>query len=286
MWDEERWRRGTRGALTTCVAVLLLLGAEGARAQCLLRAQAGAAFQEETGGEPDENAAITRAILAGQDRSPRRDVVLLNAAAALHVGGLVNDLPAGIEKAQQSIDGGAALVADDRTILHRADDAIMLSVPETIRDRIASGDFPWSVQLEDVHMNIEAELTEQIGIAGKKLHTGRSRNDQVATDVRLWLRDELALIDGELVRLFDCLQRQVRFGGQAVVQAPGDGAFVFHDQDTFSGHGRLNPMVFLVRRSVVMASHPARLYDRSSTCRKWTARVGARIHAAASLCLP
>jgi argininosuccinate lyase len=57
--------------------------------------------------------------------------------------------------------------------------------------RIGAGEFEWSVALEDVHMNIEAALTEDIGIAGKKLHTGRSRNDQVATDVRLWLRTEL-----------------------------------------------------------------------------------------------
>ena len=76
---------------------------------------------------------------------------------------------------------------------------------ETIRDRIASGDFPWSVQLEDVHMNIEAELTGQIGIAGKKLHTGRSRNDQVATDIRLWLRDEIDHIVGEIRRLQQAL---------------------------------------------------------------------------------
>ncbi|MES9942723.1 MAG: argininosuccinate lyase [Candidatus Thiodiazotropha sp. 6PLUC2] len=63
---------------------------------------------------------------------------------------------------------------------------------EQIKTRIASGEFQWSVALEDVHMNIESALTEAIGIAGKKLHTGRSRNDQVATDIRLWLRDEIA----------------------------------------------------------------------------------------------
>jgi argininosuccinate lyase len=62
---------------------------------------------------------------------------------------------------------------------------------EQIRARIASGEFQWSVALEDVHMNIESALTEAIGDAGKKLHTGRSRNDQVATDIRLWLRDEI-----------------------------------------------------------------------------------------------
>ncbi|MCG7903475.1 MAG: argininosuccinate lyase [Candidatus Thiodiazotropha lotti] len=62
---------------------------------------------------------------------------------------------------------------------------------EQIQSRIAAGEFQWSVSLEDVHMNIESALTEAIGDAGKKLHTGRSRNDQVATDIRLWLRDEI-----------------------------------------------------------------------------------------------
>ncbi|MGB0237496.1 MAG: argininosuccinate lyase [Cycloclasticus sp.] len=66
---------------------------------------------------------------------------------------------------------------------------------------IKKGEFDWSIALEDVHMNIEAALTERIGMAGKKLHTGRSRNDQVATDIRLFLRDQLDLIQSELVRL-------------------------------------------------------------------------------------
>jgi argininosuccinate lyase len=61
----------------------------------------------------------------------------------------------------------------------------------TILVEIESGQFEWRVDLEDVHMNIEARLTDRIGIAGKKLHTGRSRNDQVATDIRLYLRDEI-----------------------------------------------------------------------------------------------
>ena len=76
---------------------------------------------------------------------------------------------------------------------------------EAIRDEIESGRFDWSVGLEDVHMNIEARLTERIGEVGKKLHTGRSRNDQVATDMRLWLRDEIDAIASELVRLQDGL---------------------------------------------------------------------------------
>ncbi|BAZ92725.1 argininosuccinate lyase [Thiohalobacter thiocyanaticus] len=72
---------------------------------------------------------------------------------------------------------------------------------EDIRGEIEAGDFDWSVGLEDVHMNIEARLTERIGATGKKLHTGRSRNDQVATDMRLYLREEIDLITAELERL-------------------------------------------------------------------------------------
>ena len=59
---------------------------------------------------------------------------------------------------------------------------------------IEAGSFEWKLDLEDVHLNIEARLTQLVGDAGKRMHTGRSRNDQVATDVRLWLRDELDLI--------------------------------------------------------------------------------------------
>ena len=66
---------------------------------------------------------------------------------------------------------------------------------------IEDGSFQWSVELEDVHMNIEARLTELIGVTGKKLHTGRSRNDQVATDIRLYLRSAIDRIAGEITRL-------------------------------------------------------------------------------------
>ena len=70
-----------------------------------------------------------------------------------------------------------------------------------IRAEIEAGTFDWKLDLEDVHLNIEARLTQLVGDAGKRLHTGRSRNDQVATDVRLWLRGEIDLISGLLVDL-------------------------------------------------------------------------------------
>lgn len=70
-----------------------------------------------------------------------------------------------------------------------------------IQTDIEENKLEWSVQLEDIHMNIEARLTDKIGITGKKLHTGRSRNDQIATDIRLWLREEIDLISAEVKRL-------------------------------------------------------------------------------------
>ncbi|MBL1262861.1 argininosuccinate lyase [Candidatus Methylomicrobium oryzae] len=70
-----------------------------------------------------------------------------------------------------------------------------------IAGEIERGEFTWSIKQEDVHMNIEARLTDLIGIAGKKLHTGRSRNDQVATDIRLYLRSETGQIENQLNRL-------------------------------------------------------------------------------------
>ena len=72
---------------------------------------------------------------------------------------------------------------------------------EAIKLDIEQGKFVWSVSLEDVHMNIEAALTERIGSVGKKLHTGRSRNDQVATDIRLYLRDQIDVISQLLRKL-------------------------------------------------------------------------------------
>lgn len=70
-----------------------------------------------------------------------------------------------------------------------------------IQQEIENQQFNWSIQLEDVHMNIEARLTEKIGEVGKKLHTGRSRNDQVATDIRLYLRQEIDTICQLISRL-------------------------------------------------------------------------------------
>lgn len=80
-----------------------------------------------------------------------------------------------------------------------------------IREEIESGRFEWKLELEDVHLNIEARLTALVGDAGKRLHTGRSRNDQVATDVRLWLRGE---IDGLATLLADMQRALVELAAQ------------------------------------------------------------------------
>ena len=76
---------------------------------------------------------------------------------------------------------------------------------DKVKNEIVNDQFSWSAELEDVHMNIESRLTEICGDSGKKLHTGRSRNDQVATDIRLYLRDQVRLITKELERLLNAL---------------------------------------------------------------------------------
>jgi len=86
-------------------------------------------------------------------------------------------------------------------IISEAEAAKIVDGLDTIRLDIEQGNFAWSVALEDVHMNIEARLIDRIGETGKKLHTGRSRNDQVATDLRLYLREEIDVLSSGLTRL-------------------------------------------------------------------------------------
>ncbi len=102
------------------------------------------------------------------------------------------------------IDGSLAHAAMLREcdIITAADLADIERGLQQIRDEIQSNQFEWKLELEDVHLNIEKRLTELVGDAGKRLHTGRSRNDQVATDTRLWLRAEI----DRIVRLVDGLQ--------------------------------------------------------------------------------
>jgi argininosuccinate lyase len=105
--------------------------------------------------------------------------------------------------AQQDIQGSiahASMLAHCG-ILTEAERDLIISGLHQISNEIITSEFVWSIKQEDVHMNIEARLTDLIGIAGKKLHTGRSRNDQVATDIRLYLRNEVAQITHQLTRL-------------------------------------------------------------------------------------
>jgi argininosuccinate lyase len=93
-------------------------------------------------------------------------------------------------------------------IIPQADVEAIVHELQEILSRIEAGEFDFSVSLEDIHMNIEARLSARIGEAGKRLHTGRSRNDQVALDIRLYLRDELVEISAYLDLLIDSLLDQ------------------------------------------------------------------------------
>jgi argininosuccinate lyase len=93
-------------------------------------------------------------------------------------------------------------------VLARRDLAAIERGMQAIRKEIEAGAFEWSLEAEDVHTNIERRLTALVGDAGKRLHTARSRNDQVATDVRLWLRGEIDAIDGRIGALRQALLDQ------------------------------------------------------------------------------
>jgi argininosuccinate lyase len=87
----------------------------------------------------------------------------------------------------------------------------------TVLSEIEGGDFEFSAALEDIHMNVEARLKDVVGPAAGRLHTGRSRNDQVATDFRLWVRDQLDAADGALVALMRALVAQAEAGADWVM---------------------------------------------------------------------
>ena len=128
-----------------------------------------------------------------------------------------------------------------------------------IQSEIEAGQFDWRVDLEDVHMNIEARLTDRIGVTGKKLHTGRSRNDQVATDIRLWLRDEIDLILAEITRLQQGLLEQAEREAETIM--PGFTHLQTAQPVTF-GHHLLAWFEMLSRD-----------YERLVDCRKRTNRM-------------
>ena len=104
---------------------------------------------------------------------------------------------------KQDIEGSRAhaRMLNKISVLSDDDLSSILKGLDQVEQEIEAGEFEWSVALEDVHMNIEARLTAIMGDAGKRLHTGRSRNDQVATDIRLYLREHMAYVINEAKRL-------------------------------------------------------------------------------------
>ena len=112
----------------------------------------------------------------------------------------------------------AAMLAHVGVITEQDEDAIRGGL-EGIGAEIDAGTFPFDPALEDIHMNIEARLTERVGEPGRRLHTARSRNDQVATDLRLWVRDAIDGLDGQLAALM--LSLATRAAEHAADPMPG-----------------------------------------------------------------
>ena len=115
---------------------------------------------------------------------------------------------------KQDIEGSVAhaKMLEKSGVLSNEDLGAILEGLAQVQKEIENGEFEWSDALEDVHMNIEARLTAIIGDAGKRLHTGRSRNDQVATDIRLYLREQITIIINQIKQfqtgLLDLAERE------------------------------------------------------------------------------
>jgi len=99
-------------------------------------------------------------------------------------------------------------------IITKKDSAAIIRGLRLTEQEIKKGKLPYRTELEDIHMNIERRLTELVGPVGGKLHTGRSRNDQVATDLRLWLRDEIDAARKEISGLVEALLEQAGKGAE------------------------------------------------------------------------
>ncbi len=119
----------------------------------------------------------------------------------------------------EDIDGSLAhaRMLAKQGILSAEDAEQIIEGLEAVKAEAAEADFEWSVELEDVHMNLEHRLTQRIGAAGGRLHTARSRNDQVATDLRLWLRRRIDTLLPAMDRLQDALLSLAEREGEAVL---------------------------------------------------------------------
>ncbi len=108
------------------------------------------------------------------------------------------------------------MLAKQGIISREEEELILKGLGEILRE-IESGEFPYSMELEDIHMNIERRLMEKIGDVGGKLHTARSRNDQVALDERLYLREEIRLIEAQLLELMETLVDKAQASLRAIM---------------------------------------------------------------------
>jgi len=143
-------------------------------------------------------------------------------------------------------------------IIPAEDEAAIRRGLHEIAQEIEAGRFQWSEALEDIHMNIEARLTERIGEAGKRLHTGRSRNDQVALDVRLWVRDAIDGLDAQIADVMRALSD--RAAEHAATVMPGF-THLQPAQPTTFGHHLLAYVEMLSRDRGRLADCRARLNE-------------------------
>jgi len=153
---------------------------------------------------------------------------------------LMTDINASIsyDKAmyKQDIAGSIAhaTMLASQNIISEADLTAICDGLAKIEQEITDGDFAFSDALEDIHMNIESRLGDLIGDPARRLHTARSRNDQVATDIRLWLRDAIDQLDGQLAALQDALMTQAQnhittvMPGYTHLQTAQPVSFAFH----------------------------------------------------------
>jgi argininosuccinate lyase len=162
----------------------------------------------------------------------------------------VVDIAASLAHARMLAAAGV-ISAEDLTAIERG--------LETIRGEIARGEFTWSREFEDVHFNIEKRLTALVGDAGKRLHTARSRNDQVATDIRLWLRGEIDALHQQIVALRRALLDLAEAHAETII--PGFTHLQVAQPVTFGHH--------LLAYDAMLARDAERLLD----CRRRTNRL-------------
>ena len=136
-----------------------------------------------------------------------------------------------------------ALMLSAKGIISRADYEEIVGGLSSILADIDSGKLPFDESAEDIHMFVEAELTKRIGDAGKRLHTARSRNDQVALDLRLYMRDEVAVIREELLALIEAVKAKAAENTDAIM--PGYTHLQRAQPITFAQHLLAYAMMFM-----------------------------------------